>query len=149
MAFLHHPAHAPAVLSRSTDALRDTLARTTALAQQTASLHQQLQQVREQTSTHLLAVRALEQSWKKKQGEMEEKLERWGPRVLHGRLVAAIGEGEREVAAVEESWLDGGGRAEEREVEGMIRRVREGRRSVALRRERRARWDEGRVGGWR
>lgn len=50
---------------------------------------------------------------------------------------------------VEESFLEGEGEVGEREVGEWVRRVREGRRVVALRRERKARWDEGRVGGWR
>ena len=43
----------------------------------------------------------------------------------------------------------GGMKAGEREVGEFLRRYREGRRGVGRRREERARWDEGRVGGWR
>ena len=55
------------------------------------------------------------------------------------------------VRGVEESWLEdaAGGVAGEREVEVFVRRVREARKVGFLRRERRGRWDEGRVGGWR
>jgi len=45
--------------------------------------------------------------------------------------------------------LEGEGRAEEREVGEWIRRARAERAVLMGRRERRARWDEGRVGGWR
>lgn len=78
-------------------------------------------------------------------------MERFGPRVLHARLGAAIVEQEGICRGVEESFVEGEGegRVGEREVEGWVRRVREGRRLVWVRRERRARWDEGRVGGWR
>lgn len=65
--------------------------------------------------------------------------------------------------AVEESFLeeggggDGGsgngggegGLATEREVAEWVRRYREARKVYYLRWERRERWDEGRVGGWR
>ena len=81
---------------------------------------------------------------------MEVKLEAWSPRELYNRLGAAIVEGEGNCRAVEEGWVeDGRGRASEREVSEWVRKVREGRRIVALRKERRKRWDEGRVGGWR
>lgn len=44
---------------------------------------------------------------------------------------------------------DGGGRMGEREVQDFVRRYREARKAAFLRRERKERWDEGRVGGWR
>jgi len=94
-------------------------------------------------------VRALESQWKRKQKELEGRLEVFGPRVLHQRLRASIGEAEAWVGGVEESFLEGEGREGEREVGEWVKRVREGRRIVWLRRERRGRWDEGRVGGWR
>ena len=73
-------------------------------------------------------------------------------------------ESEEWTAVLEESFLDvidgggtggaggasgGGMKAGEREVGEFLRRYREGRRGVGRRREERARWDEGRVGGWR
>ena len=45
--------------------------------------------------------------------------------------------------------MEEGGCAETAEVEAFVRRVKEGARKGFLRRERRERWDEGRVGGWR
>lgn len=54
---------------------------------------------------------------------------------------------------LEESFLEGeggdGGMASEREVADFVRRLREGRKVAWLRGERKERWDEGRVGGWR
>jgi len=45
---------------------------------------------------------------------------------------------------------DGGGdKASEKEVNEWIRRVRDGTTVLEKRREMRARWDKGRVGGWR
>lgn len=99
-------------------------------------------------TAHLLAVRGTEQAWRKKQAEVEGRLEAFGPRVLHARLGASIVDEEGVCKGVEESFLELEG-VGEREVQEWVRRVREGRRRVCLRRERKARWDEGRVGGWR
>lgn len=64
-------------------------------------------------------------------------------------MVASIGEQEQLLKGMEASFLEGEGRAGEREVEGFLRRWREGRRVLERRREARERWEEGRVGGWR
>lgn len=56
---------------------------------------------------------------------------------------------------MEESFLharDGGGeegKVSEMEVVEFVRRYRDARKVAFLRRERKERWDEGRVGGWR
>jgi hypothetical protein len=50
---------------------------------------------------------------------------------------------------LEESFLEENGSASEREVAEYVKRVREARRCAYLRRERKRRWDEGRVGGLR
>ena len=68
---------------------------------------------------------------------------------LYQRLSASVQEQESLVRGMEESWLEEGGRTDEREVGEFVRRVREARRVGFLREERRGRWDEGRVGGWR
>jgi hypothetical protein len=80
---------------------------------------------------------------------------------MYQRLVSAISEQENLVRAMQESFLegeggdgsDGGGggtqKASEKEVSEWIRRIREGTTTLERRREMRARWDEGRVGGWR
>lgn len=86
---------------------------------------------------------------------------------MYQRLVASIGEQESILAAVFESFLDGGtdessdyaagdlgggardGKASDKEVADWIKRIREGATVLEKRREMRARWDEGRVGGWR
>lgn len=54
--------------------------------------------------------------------------------------------------ALEESFLDGdgnGGVAGEREVLDWVRRYRDARKVYYARREKKERFDEGRVGGWR
>jgi ribosomal protein L19E len=83
---------------------------------------------------------------------------------MHQRLVSAINEQESLVKAMQESFLEaesgdgvyggdgssgGTHKASEKEVSEWIRRIREGTTTLERRREMRARWDEGRVGGWR
>ena len=68
---------------------------------------------------------------------------------MHARLVAGITEQEALSRAMEESFVEGEGRATEREVGEFVKKFRETRKVVALRMERRARFEEGRVGGWR
>lgn len=52
---------------------------------------------------------------------------------------------------MEESFLDEDhhGRATEKEINDWVRRVRAEASKLAARKEAKARWDEGRVGGWR
>lgn len=68
---------------------------------------------------------------------------------LYQRLSASVNEQDQLVRGIEESWLDEGGVASEREVSDFVRQVREAKKVAFLRRERKERWDEGRVGGWR
>lgn len=82
---------------------------------------------------------------------MDAALDPWGPRAIYQRLTAGIAEQEQLVRAVTESFMDAGAEGErsEREVAEWIKRVREGAGVLEKRREMKARWDEGRVGGWR
>lgn len=80
---------------------------------------------------------------------MDDALAVYSPKALYQRLALAVGEAEAVCEAVDESFLEGEGRAGEREVGEFVKRCREGRKGVWLRRERKERWDEGRVGGWR
>lgn len=78
---------------------------------------------------------------------------------MYGRLVSGIAEQEALVRAVEESFLEEGGvqeyshnaagMASEREAGDWVKRIREGTAVLERRKESRARWDEGSVGGWR
>jgi hypothetical protein len=79
---------------------------------------------------------------------------------MYGRLVSGIVEQEALIRAMEESFLEesgmgnygrenAAGMASEREVGDWIKRIREGTAILERRKESRARWDEGRVGGWR
>ena len=92
---------------------------------------------------------SLQTQWRRKQGEMDAALEPWAPRAMYQRLGGSIVEQEALVRAVGESFFEGGGLAEEREVNEWVRRVREEGVKLERRREMRFRWDEGRVGGWR
>lgn len=80
---------------------------------------------------------------------MDGVLEPWSAKVLYQRLREAEREAEEVSRGMEESFLEGDGRAGEREVGEFVRRWREGRVTAGRRREARQRWDEGRVGGWR
>lgn len=81
--------------------------------------------------------------------ETEQALREFSPMALYQRLNASVQEQELLVRGVEESWLEDEGVASEREVSEFVRRVKEARKVAFLRRERKGRWDEGRVGGWR
>jgi hypothetical protein len=92
---------------------------------------------------------------------MDIALQPWSPKAMYGRLVSGIAEQDAIVRAVEESFLEEGGgggeeyghnavgMASEREVGDWVKRIREGTAVLERRKESRARWDEGRVGGWR
>ncbi|KAI1917728.1 hypothetical protein LOZ12_001824 [Ophidiomyces ophidiicola] len=122
------------------------------LAAHALELESHLSSLRSSTETLLLQHQSLELSWRKKQTEMDTALAPWSPKALYQRLVAGIAEQEAVVRAVEESFLEGDlhhGVAGEREVVEWVRRVRSESAKLEMRREARARWDEGRVGGWR
>ncbi len=80
---------------------------------------------------------------------MDEALAPFSPKALYQRLAQSIGEQEQVCVALEESFLEGEEGMGEREVGEFLKRFREGKKVERLRRERKARWDEGRVGGWR
>ncbi|EEQ90433.1 uncharacterized protein BDCG_05553 [Blastomyces dermatitidis ER-3] len=123
------------------------------LATHLLSLETHLHNLRASTESLLLHHQSLELSWRKKQGELDTALEPWSPKALYQRLVAGIAEQEAVCRAVEESFLESEQgseeKATEREVVEWVRRVRTEGARLENRREMRARWDEGRVGGWR
>ncbi|KAN0070206.1 hypothetical protein V8E54_011787 [Elaphomyces granulatus] len=123
-----------------------------ALTMHLLELQSCLESLRASTESLLLTHQSLEVSWRKKQAEMDTALAPWSPKALYQRLVAAVAEQEAVCQAVEESFLEGDrehGRASDREVTDWVRRVRAEAAKLESRREARARWDEGRVGGWR
>lgn len=150
-AIIHNPETAHPSLPASTVPLQTLLAQNVELAQQLKALESHLQHQRESTQSRLLSLRALERQWRAKQAEQDAALRDFSPPALYQRLSAAVGEQEALCRSLEESFLEGEGDAvaSEREVSDFVRRLREGRKIAYLRAERKERWDEGRVGGWR
>ncbi|EFR03682.1 hypothetical protein MGYG_06679 [Nannizzia gypsea CBS 118893] len=143
-----HPAS-----THASNNIEKLLATNTSLATHLLELQSHLSALRASTESLLLQHQSLEVSWRKKQTEMDAALDPWSPKALYQRLVGAVAEQEAVCRAVEESFLEegqrGGGVAGEREVAEWIRRIRTEAAKLEARREARARWDEGRVGGWR
>ena len=154
-AIIHSPETAHPSLPASTAPLQAILAQNIAIAEALKQLEAHLQHQRESTQSRLLSLRALERQWKAKQAEQDAALREFSPPALYQRLSATVGEQEALCRGLEESFLEGEGFggtdaiASEREVTEFIRRLREGRKVAYLRAERKERWDEGRVGGWR
>ncbi|KAF1817067.1 hypothetical protein P152DRAFT_371732, partial [Eremomyces bilateralis CBS 781.70] len=142
-------AHTHPSIPASTAPLTSLLSTNTTLAHRLLALETSLATHRAATQSRLLALRALEQQWRGKQSAQDAGLQEFAPSGLYRRLNQAVAEQEMVCRGVEESFLEGEGRAEEREVGEWMKRVREGRRVAFMRREGRERWDEGRVGGWR
>ncbi|KAJ9630265.1 hypothetical protein H2204_008483 [Knufia peltigerae] len=136
--------------------LQDAIHANLQLVQQVSQAESQLRQLRDETGQLLLSHASLQTQWRRKQTEMDDALSPWGPRQMYQRLVSSIGEQEALLRATQESFLEGStsddtshGKASEKEINDWVRRIREGATTLEKRREMRARWDEGRVGGWR
>ncbi|KAA8652161.1 hypothetical protein EYZ11_000507 [Aspergillus tanneri] len=142
----HHPSY-----SAHQENLRSQLKYNQDLANSLLEIQSHLTELRGSTEALLLKHQSLEVSWRKKQSEMDVALAPWSPKALYQRMAASIAEQEAVCQAVEESFLEEEhhGRATEKEVADWIRRVRAEGAKLAARREAKARWDEGRVGGWR
>ena len=132
----------------------------TTLANQLSALEVQIKSLRDKTGQLMLQHTSLQTQWRRKQSEMDEALAPWGPRAMYQRLIASISEQEAMLIALQESFVEGSSetpdyygsgssKASEKEVTDWVKRVREGAAALEKRREMRARWDEGRVGGWR
>ncbi|KAK3301185.1 uncharacterized protein B0H64DRAFT_471146 [Chaetomium fimeti] len=161
--------HAPQTmhpsLQRSHTALTTTLTQNMSLASHLLDLESHLAHQRASAQAQLLATHALERQWRARQADMDHALARFAPASLYQRLAGGVAEQEGVCGALEESFLDGesggwgggggdgngdgGVLATEREVAEWVRRYREAKKLFYLRQERRERWDEGRVGGWR
>lgn len=153
MGLTHAPSTAhPSVLA-STDALDKSLAENMDLAAHLRELEQRVAHARSSAQALLLSAHALDRQWRAKQGEVDHALAPFAPASLYQRLAAGVVEQANVCAALEESFLDGeggeGDQATERETLDWVRRYREAKKGYYLRRERKDRWDEGRVGGWR
>lgn len=129
-------------------ALRDNID----LAQQLADMEARLTHQRATTQGQILSTHALERQWRQKQSGMDHALASFSPAALYQQLGQGVQEQALVCEAMEESFLDGEGEgapATEREVTDWVRRYREAKLLFYLRQERKERWDEGRVGGWR
>ncbi|EPS36739.1 hypothetical protein H072_9696 [Dactylellina haptotyla CBS 200.50] len=159
----HHPS-SPQNLAALTTALSSN----TAHAQRLQSLSAAVDHQRATTSSALLKTRQLERSWREKENEMDVALNRFSARALHARLGQAVGEADAVSRALEESFLEddglgdaegeyagsGGGHAGKgvkasKDVDNFVKSYRGVRALYHLRKERKERWDENRVGGWR
>ncbi|KAH6845171.1 hypothetical protein B0I37DRAFT_447097 [Chaetomium sp. MPI-CAGE-AT-0009] len=167
-ALTHSPQTAHPSLHTSHTSLTTALTTNMALASHLLDAESHLARQRESAQAQLLSTHALERQWRARQRDMDDALARFAPASLYQRLAAGVGEQEAVCGALEESFLEGGGVVEgvvrkgrgrggwgggflatEREVAEWVRRYREAKKLYYLRRERRERWDEGRVGGWR
>ncbi|KAK9444378.1 Modifier of rudimentary, Modr [Metarhizium brunneum] len=152
-------AHAPTSSHDSTKTshanLSAALDQNTQLAKQLRSAEARLAHQRSTTQAQLLATHALERQWRQKQSDMDHALAPFSPASLYQQLAQGVQEQALVCQAMEESFLEGGGAgvdgvpASERELTEWIRRYREAKVLCYLRQERKERWDEGRVGGWR
>ncbi|KAI0899387.1 hypothetical protein F4806DRAFT_492379 [Annulohypoxylon nitens] len=154
-ALTHAPSSLHPSLAQTRDALLAALAENVGLAAHLTDLEARLSAQRAQAQAQLLSTHALERQWRAKQAEMDAALAPFAPGALYSRLGQSLAEQEAVCRALEESFLEGGGeggdgeRASEREVLDWVRRYRDAKKVLYLRQERRERWNEHRVGGWR
>lgn len=148
-AFLNDPNNTHPAIPASQAALQPLIESNVNLAESLLALEARLIQQREQTQSRLLALRALEQQHRAKIAETEDALRSFSPMALYQRLNASAQEQEQLIIGIEDSWLDESGVASDREISDFVKRVKDNKRLAFLRVERKRRWDEGRVGGWR
>ncbi|KAI9808811.1 MAG: hypothetical protein M1826_004068 [Phylliscum demangeonii] len=129
-----------------------------------------LQRTHQHTQAHLLQLHARERAFHAAQAALDQALApRFRAQAFYPRLVAAVVEEEAAARGVEEDFLEGAGAgavgrgagagagagpgagryADEGEVLAWLKRYRERRERYWRRVEEKARWDEGRVCGWR
>ena len=130
--------------------LNTALEENIALASHLNELEARLAHLRSSTQAQLLSAHQLERQWKTKQSDMDRALAPFSPSSLYQRLNQGVQEQEMVCRALEESFLEAdGGVASEREVAEWVKRYRDAKKQYYARQERKERWDEGRVGGWR
>ena len=136
--------------SASDESLQAALRENIALASHLNDVEARLSHLQASTQAQLLSAHALERQWRQKQSDMDRALSPFSPSSLYQRLGAGLQDQEMVCQALEESFLEGDGAvATEREITEWVRRYRDAKRLYYSRRERKERWDEGRVGGWR
>ncbi|KAL3420703.1 hypothetical protein PVAG01_07148 [Phlyctema vagabunda] len=130
--------------------LQAALSENLSLAAHLNDLEARLNHLRDTTQAQLMSTHALERQWRSKQSEMDRALAPFSPSSLYQKLGQGVQEQEMVCRAMEESFLEGdGATATEREASDWVRKYREAKKVYYSRQERKERWDEGRVGGWR
>lgn len=148
-ALLDNPDTSHPSIVQSQAPLKQILESNIALSDSLLQLEAQLTALRSSTQSRLLGLRALEQQHRGKISETEAELKGFSPMALYQRLNASAQEQDSLVKGLEESFLEDSDMASDKEVQDFVRRVREVKKTAYLRNERKMRWDEGRVGGWR
>lgn len=153
-AITHSPATIHPSLQASHQTLQSALTENVELARQVVELETRLSRERAATQAALLSTQALERQWRQRQSDMDHALAPFSPASLYQQLSQGVQEQSLVCQAMEESFLDGGdadgdSAVSERDVTDWIRKYRDARVAYYLRQERKQRWDEGRVGGWR
>lgn len=148
-ALLSNPTTSHPAIAASQSHLEPFIQENIDLATSLEALGNRLVSQRAATQARLLALRALEQQHRAKIAETEDALRDFSPMALYQRLNASAVEQEQLLRGIEQSWLEEPGQASDREVSDWIKRVKEASRVAFLKKEKKARWDEGRVGGWK
>lgn len=151
-ALTHAPSTIHPSLSSSHKALQTALTDNLELASRLIELETRLAHQRSATQAQLLSTHALERQWRQKQSDMDHALAPFSPTSMYQRLGQGVHEQASVCHVLEESFIEGegdGAYASERETLDWIKRYRDAKVLYNLRQERKERWDEGRVGGWR
>lgn len=148
-ALAHSPSTIHPSLSASYQALASALNENIELASQLIDAETRLSHQRASTQAQLLSTHGLERQWRQKQSDLDHALAPYSPAALYQQLGQGVQEQGMVCQAMEESFLEGDSEATEREVGDWFRKYREAKVQYYLRQERKERWDEGRVGGWR
>jgi hypothetical protein len=151
-ALTQSPATIHPSLAQSHQLLQACLSENIEVAGHLMELETQLSQQRSAAQAQLLSTHALDRQWRQKQSDMDHALSPFSPAALYQGLVQGVHEQGSICQAMEESFLDGErdeALASERDVLDWVKRYREAKTLYYLRQERKSRWDEGRVGGWR
>ncbi|RGP74926.1 hypothetical protein FLONG3_5898 [Fusarium longipes] len=151
-ALTHSPDSIHPSLQASHQALSAALNENIEFANQLIDMETRLSHQRASTQAQLLSTHTLERQWRQKQSNMDHALAPFSPSALYQQLGQGVQEQALVCEAMEESFLEGEGEgvaATEKEVTDWVRRYREAKVQYYRRQERKQRWDEGRVGGWR
>lgn len=97
----------------------------------------------------LIETKELEREWENTELTMYSSLKPYTSTALHSRLQAATGEAEATTESLLSSFLEVVSKAEGDEVHDFVKEYRNARKLYHLRREHLARWNDGRVGGFR